>query len=234
MGTETIVVELFEDWSPKQAELVKTDMEQNGYPAVDVKATAQEAVEKLGMEDPQGPGYLIPLFTEDAPEPSNEYVVYRPERGQFIWYDTETGHGTQRFTSCSKFQNHEIGHRLRFWISMAKLGLDDSELPAESIHPTDRLSETDQAQFFDDLENFIQTERMTQRKTNWQSIRSWPRRSDSPTKRFGPVHVFNHWLEFDGGPVVHIPDLVGRRRRDQSSRRRVSLRRKQVYRRYGR
>lgn len=168
MATETLVEELFEDWSPRRAELVKTDMGKNGYPAVDVKAAAQGAVEKLGIEDPKGPGYLIPLFTEDTPEPSDEYVVYRPERGQFIWYDTETSHGTQRFTSCSKFQNHEIGHRLRFWISMGKLDFEDSELPAESVQPTDRLSEADQTQFFEDLKHFIRTERTTQRESNWQ------------------------------------------------------------------
>ncbi|MBX0296687.1 DEAD/DEAH box helicase [Haloarcula nitratireducens] len=169
MATENTVGGLFEDWSPGRAELVKTDMGQNGYPAVNIKEAAQEAVEKLGIEDPKGPGYLIPLFAEDAPEPSDEYVVYRPERGQFIWYDTKTSHGTQRFTSCSKFQHHEIGYRLRFWLSMEKLDLDDSELPAESVQPTDQLSEADQAQFFDGLKHFIQSERTTQRETNWQA-----------------------------------------------------------------
>jgi hypothetical protein len=163
-----MIVDLFEDWNPERAELVRSDMGQDGYPAVDPEAAAQEAVEKLGIKDPRGPGYLIPLFAEDAPEPSDEYVVYRPEWGQFIWYDTETGHGDQRFTSCSKFQRHKIGHRLRFWLSVSELNLDDSELPDEQVSPSDPLTDAEQDAFFDDLRGFVQREMEAQRESRWE------------------------------------------------------------------
>ncbi len=166
-----MVSELFENWSPEEAELIKSDMNQSGYPTVNVEEAVNKAVNSLEIEYPEGPGYVIPLFEENEPITTKEYVIYRPERGQLIWYDTKTSHGTQRFTSCSEFKNHEIGYRLRFWISNTKTKFEKSELPDDKILPNDQLYPSEKTQFFDDLENFVKSEMKTQLGSNWDNYK---------------------------------------------------------------
>ena len=135
--------DLFNDWRYEEADLLRTDVRGTEYEPVDVAAAAERAKEELGIKTTDGDKYVVPLFTADAPIPTNEYVLYRPEQDHIGWYDSGFGvSGTDRFASCEKLRTKEIGHRLRFWLPSHReepeLPVDEDELPAERIHPADR------------------------------------------------------------------------------------------------
>ncbi|WP_408960542.1 DEAD/DEAH box helicase [Natrinema sp. 74] len=166
--------DLFNDWRHEEAELLRTDVRGTEYEPVNVAAAAEQAKEDLGIKTPDGDKYVVPLFTVDAPILTNEYVLYRPEQGHIGWYDSGFGvSGTDRFISCEKLRTKEIGHRLRFWLPSHReepeLPIDESELPAERIHPANRLRSDEQAAFFDELKAFVRSERETQRESNWDT-----------------------------------------------------------------
>lgn len=168
-----MVEELFDDWRPEDATLLDTDVRKEEFEPIDVEVATSTAHDLLGIEAPDKDCYVIPLFAKDEPVPTAEYVYYRPDRGEIGWYDAGFGvDGTERFASCDRLADKEIGHRLRYWVpsnrSDVEIGVDESELPPEEIPPSDRLNQTHRDEFFDELRAFVQTERDAQRDSNWE------------------------------------------------------------------
>lgn len=168
-----MVASIFDDWRLKNSQLLRTDVRGTEYDQVDVEAAASRAVDELGLRAPDRDGYVVPLFAKDKPVPTNEYVLYRPEKGHIGWFDSGFGiNGAERFVECERLDDNVIGHRLRFWLdenrSEVELDVDESELPANRIHPTDRLSGDDRDAFFDELKEFVLSEREAQREGNWE------------------------------------------------------------------
>ena len=98
--------------------------------------------------------------------------MYRPKTGSIGWYDSGFGiNGSERFTDCGRLNDTEIGHRLRFWLDEYRdieLDVDESDLPAERVNPTDRLSSEDRSAFFSELKEFVRSEQNAQRDKNWE------------------------------------------------------------------
>ncbi|GGN25403.1 AAA domain-containing protein [Halarchaeum nitratireducens] len=165
--------EIFDDWTLSDAKLLRTDVRGTEYEPVDVEAAASRAKEKLGIRIPEKNGYVVPLFATHEPTPTDEYVIYRPEKGHIGWHDSGFGiGGAERFANCEQLSENEIGHRLRFWLdehrSEVELDIDESALPNERIHPTERLGEDARQEFFDDLTGFVDSEREAERRGNWE------------------------------------------------------------------
>ena len=167
-----MTLESFDDWNLRSARLLHTDVRGTEYDPVDVEAAASIAKDELGIQGPEKKGFAIPLFASDRPVPTNEYVVYRPENRSIGWYDSGFGiNGSERFTDCERLNDTEIGHRLRFWLDEYReieLDVDESDLPAERVNPTDRLSSDDQSAFFRELKDFVRSEQNAQRDRNWE------------------------------------------------------------------
>jgi len=169
-----MVDEIFDDWRYEDAELFDADVRGAEYEPVDVAEAAERATELLDIKTRDGDKYVIPLFAVDDPVPTNQYVLYRPERDSIGWYDRGFGiSGTERFAACEKLETKEIGHRLRFWLptnrTEAELAVDESELPADRVHPADRLTEEEQIGFIAELKRFVRSERDAQRDSNWET-----------------------------------------------------------------
>ncbi|GGL41685.1 ATPase AAA [Halarchaeum grantii] len=165
--------EIFDDWSLSDAHLLRTDIRGTEYEPIDVEAAASRAREELDIRVPEKNGYAVPLFEKHEPVPTDEYVIYRPEKGHIGWYDSGFGiGGAERFADCERLRENEIGHRLRFWLdehrTNVELDVDEADLPDERVHPTDRLSEDARRGFFDDLRGFVDSEREAERQGNWE------------------------------------------------------------------
>jgi hypothetical protein len=164
--------EIFDDWNLSSARFLHTNVRGTDYEPIDVEAAASIAKDELGIKSSEKKGFAIPLFASDRPVPTNEYIVYRPENGSIGWYDSGFGiNGSERFTDCERLNDTEIGHRLRFWLDEYRdieLDVDESELPAERVNPTDRLSSDDRSAFFDELKEFVRSEQNAQRDKNWE------------------------------------------------------------------
>lgn len=108
------MVELFDDWREEDAEFLNTDVRDEEYDPEDVDSAASTAMDLLGIERSDGKEYVIPLFAEGEPVPTNEYVLYRPDQGQIGWFDSGFGvNGTERFTDADRLDSKVIGHRDR-------------------------------------------------------------------------------------------------------------------------
>jgi hypothetical protein len=169
-----MVHELFQNWSDSDAKLFRGSLDGGRYTPVDVKAAAEEAKKLLNIEASGTNGYIIPLFTEDELAPTDEYVIYKPQRESIRWYDSGFGiSGAERTTSCETVNNTKIGHRLRYWLPENRPDVeptfDESELPPEQVSPIDELSDTELQSFFEDLEDLVYSEKEAARETNWET-----------------------------------------------------------------
>jgi hypothetical protein len=216
----SVLQKVFDDWDCESAELLDTDVRGTEYPAIDVRAAASNAVEELGIEDPERGGYAVPLFQIDDPVPTNEYVVYRPETDEVGWYDAGLGvNGTERFVDSERLREKEIGRRLRYWIDEhrnGELGVDTSDFPAERVRPVDELGEDEQEAFFEELKSFVRSEMDAERDRNWEQYRdlgfheavrrnrvSGPFLFLSQTRRRGS-DAFRYQIEVEDGESVNL------------------------------
>ena len=220
-----MVQELFDDWRPEDATLLSTDVRTTEYDPIDVEVAASSAKDILEMEHPDDDGYVIPLFAIDAPYPTDEYVIYRPESSQIGWFDAGFGStGTERFADCERLSDKEIGHRLRLWLpenqSQATLEVDESKLPNERIDPTDRLNSDEQAAFFEDLKEFVRSERETERESNWESYQELGlQRAIDRNQMSGPFVHMSRSIADNGQPAYNYQLLE-----DDDQDRQVDLR----------
>jgi len=171
-----MIDKLFDDWHYENAELLNTDVRTTEYEPVDIEAAASIAKEQLNIKAPEKDGYIIPLFAENEPVPTNEYVIYKPDVGHIGWWDSGFGiSGSERFTDPERVNDKEIGHRLRFWLpenqSQAQLGVDESQLPNAQIYPSDKLTSDEQDEFFRELKQFVRSERDAERESNWETYK---------------------------------------------------------------
>ena len=164
--------EIFDDWRQQDATLLRTDVRGTSYDPVDVETAASIAKAELGIRASSRDGYVIPLFAEDEPVPTSEYVIFRPDKGHIGWFDSGLGiSGTERFADCERMNDSVIGHRLRFWIDENRdieIDFDESALPSDQIRSTDRLNTGERRAFFDELKDFVRSEKKAQRDQNWE------------------------------------------------------------------
>ncbi|CAM2997083.1 AAA domain-containing protein [Halobacterium salinarum] len=169
-----MVRELFNDWRYEDAELLSVDTRNAEYEAIDVERACSQAAEQLDIWSSERDGYIVPVFEKNKPTPTNEYIIYRPEKGHVGWYDAGLGYdGAKRFAECHRLDEKVVGQRLWFWLpenrSDPELAVDESELPANQVDPFDRLSSNEQDAFFEDLKAFVQSERASERDNNWEA-----------------------------------------------------------------
>lgn len=168
-----MIDDVFDNWGLENAELLRTNTRGTNYDPVNTAQAAEKAKELLGIEAPSTSGYVVPLFTKNEPNPTNQYVVYKPDRDAIKWYDTGFGiSGAERTAACEKLDDTIIGRRLRFWLPEyqpdVELPFDESDLPPDRIGPVDRLSDSEEQAFFDKLRAFVRNEMEAQRAGNWE------------------------------------------------------------------
>lgn len=166
-----MIGDIFHGWRHETAELLRTDLRGTEYAAVDVAAAADRATEILDVDSPVDGRDVVPLFGEDDPVATNQYVLYRPDEGHVGWYDSGFGvSGTERFTAAENLETTAIGQRLRFWLPEHRptpdLAYEESELPADPARPTGRSSDAERREFFDEMREFVRTERDAERTRN--------------------------------------------------------------------
>lgn len=216
-----MIREIFDGWQYEDAKLLRTDVRDTEYEAVDVEEAASIAKEELGIKAPDRDGYVIPLFGKDKPVPTDEYVIYRPDRGQIGWYDSGFGiNGTERFADCGKLNEKEIGHRLRFWLpanqSHAELEVDESKLPNKRVEPSDQLSSKEQDAFFTELKEFVRSEREAERNSNWESYEELGLREAIRRNAVsGPFIRISSAVGSNGKPAYHYQIVEGEEEEDE-------------------
>lgn len=168
-----MVSELFTGWEYSDAELLKVDTRDTEFPPVSVTKAAEEAKDVLEIEARDYSGYVVPLFTRDDPTPTEEYVIYDPEKGSIRWFDEGLGvSGGERSASCDRLSETVIAYRMRYWLhenqSDAELPFDRDELPPDRVEPIEELDEDEEEEFFRDLSEFVESERESEEESNWE------------------------------------------------------------------
>jgi hypothetical protein len=159
---------MFQDWNESQSQLVHTALNPEGDTRYDVETAVQQAVKILQLESTEYSGYVVPLFQADDPIPTNEYVVYNPDRNVIRWYDTNFGlSGTDRNTATETIAKTTLADRLQYWLPDQQpepdLQFDEAELPPDELYPQGNHEPGD---FFADLKSFVLTERENDRESN--------------------------------------------------------------------
>lgn len=195
---------LVSDWEYQRAQLFAENLTFEAYPESDIVAAADRAADRTEIRPPDIDGYVVPLFEVEDPTLTNEYVVYEPETERIGWKDTGTLGGVERKKNAEELASTEIAARLRRWMDDAEIEIDvDTEdLPAETVHPQDSLSETERDRFFEDLRAFVESERDSAREEQWSRYRRWSLddhvRSGTVAGPFAPV---GHRRASDGNPA---------------------------------
>jgi len=161
--------DVFGEWRVTDATLYRTALEDRDYRPLDVSAAAETAVQAVGVRANDRDAYVVPLFDEDGMEPTDEYVLYRPEKDQVGWYDTDFGiTGTERFADASDLDTTSIAHRLRGWLGAAVeergVDVDEETLPPTRIAPTTPMTAREREDELDALAEFVRDERRAERE----------------------------------------------------------------------
>jgi hypothetical protein len=101
-------------------------------------AALDAAVETVAASPPDATGYAVPLHDPDEPVITDEYVLWRPDTGQFGWYDTAFGiDGTVRFVDVGEAARSTITDRVRHWHPAERVETAGSDVPAGDASDTE-------------------------------------------------------------------------------------------------
>ncbi|WP_327054040.1 AAA domain-containing protein [Halomicrococcus gelatinilyticus] len=180
-ATGAEIHDLSSDWRAHASELLRskgriagtTRYERNVPPAV-LKRALEVGMKTVRTRPPDGDGYAVPLHAEDDPTATAEYVLWRPDREQIGWYDTDFGiDGTVRYVSLATAAETTIGSRLRFWHPDFSAEPDDElsdlELPHRTVEPSSTLPADD---VFEGLTATVERARDAERRSNRQRYRN--------------------------------------------------------------
>ncbi len=168
------LAKIFTDWNEGNADVLSTAVTPGSYEDVALGEAVSRAVDLLNATRRDDGAYIVPLFKEEQPRPTNEYVLYRAGKDQIGWFDSGFGvSGVERFVDVNKVAGTVIGQRLRYWLPEHSpdvgLNFDDDELPPESIQPGNSLSHEQEDSFFDELRTFVSNERDAKREQTWET-----------------------------------------------------------------
>jgi len=180
-ATGTEIHDLSSDWRAHASELLRskgriagtTRYERNVSPSV-LKRALEVGMKTVRTSPPDGDGYAVPLHAEDDPTATAEYVLWRPDREQIGWYDTDFGiDGTVRYVSLETAAETTIGSRLRFWHPNFSAEPDDElsdlELPHRRVEPSSTLPADD---VFEELTATVERARDAERRSNRERYRN--------------------------------------------------------------
>jgi hypothetical protein len=159
-----------EEWDSEQGTYLAVDTRELSFDAVDLEPAAERAADILDMQREDGT-YIIPLFKQNAPIVTKEYVIYKRQSGQIGWIDAGFGN-TERFADTQRLDDSIIAQRLKYWLSGDDFSTSTDRIttPADSHPPITDSTDEDIDQFFEDLHNFVQSERQEEKNANWDSF----------------------------------------------------------------
>jgi len=173
-GDAPDVTPLYEEWSLHGADRYATDdlralSRYLGLEGDDLRACLTNAADVVDVPDQDGRGTVVPLHAEDAPEPTDEYVVWDAESDAVGYFDESFGiSGANSRSPLDDVVATEIAHRVRFWHpehapdEEGGDALADVDAPG-SIPATDPLAGEQRRAFFDELRETVRDERAAER-----------------------------------------------------------------------
>src|SRR6056297_3519493 len=120
-GDAPDITPLYEEWSLHGAGRYATDdlralSRYLGLEHDDLRACLSNAADVVDVPDEDGRGTVVPLHAADAPEPTDEYVVWDAESDAVGYFDESFGiSGADSRAPLDDVVATEIAHRVRFW-----------------------------------------------------------------------------------------------------------------------
>jgi hypothetical protein len=142
-----------------------------GTDAGRLRECLDHAAERVDVAAADARGRVVPLHSEDAPEPTDEYVYWNASAGTVGYRDPEFGiSGTTTYVPLDDAAHTELAHRVRFWHPehapdagpFAGVSPPPDELLAE--HP---LAGRERREFVDALRETVAGEREAERDQTW-------------------------------------------------------------------
>lgn len=174
-GDAPDVTPLYEEWSLHGAGRYATDdlralSRYLGLEHEALRACLSNAADVVDVPDEDGRGTVVPLHAADAPEPTDEYVVWDAESDAVGYFDESFGiSGADSRAPLDDVVATEIAHRVRFWHpehapdrGADEDALADVDAPG-SIPAQDPLAGDQRRAFFEELRETVRGERAAER-----------------------------------------------------------------------
>jgi len=160
----------FENWSRRDANLLSASLSESRYSPIPVVEACEQAIEQLSDSEVSDGQHAIPLFEENSPRPTNEYIYYKPDSEE-----VKIRNDGLRWYPAHRIAGKRLGQRLQWWLSENTLEdyvLDDDQVPPEVIEPDARLSNDETSEFFDAMRGLVKLDRSAERERNREEYES--------------------------------------------------------------